>query len=72
MAKTLQGFLKVVRASAVTPRKQQISKFLAFAIAVSGIIRTFHRAFCDSITYECSYKRASSLQFDSHDLLTKP
>ncbi len=71
MAKT-QGFPKVVRASVVTPRKQQISKFVAFAIVVSGIIRTFHRAFSDPTTHECSYKRALGTPFDSHKLLTKP
>jgi hypothetical protein len=38
MAK-IHGFHKVVRASAVTPSKQQISKVVTIPVADSGIIR---------------------------------
>jgi hypothetical protein len=38
MAKT-HGFHKVVRASAVTPRKRRISKVVTIPVADSGIIR---------------------------------
>jgi hypothetical protein len=53
------GFHKVVRASAVTPLKRQISKVVAIPVADSGIIRPIIVLFeALPCTHKCSYKRA--------------